>query len=142
MLTSIKSFLFNITLMFGMYPLEPTVTGSMCNSRDSDFLEYRYKEQIPVCSRNVTPSRKDKICKRDGIINRKEFTVDHMIPLFAGGSNHDDNLWCQHKSISSADYEYSIFLKLRDNEIDQITAIDAIKDFKFHRGDELNEVSQ
>jgi hypothetical protein len=88
------------------YPLAPDpklTPGSLCTSPD----RYRYPEQIPYCERNLNSFAKEHIF----ITYRKElgfglsgdranFKVDHFIPLCAGGSNNDDNLWPQHISIS------------------------------------------
>lgn len=112
------------------YPLYPTVKGSLCNPTDKDFLGFRYVEKIPVCKRNVSTQLKIKVCARDGVFNRKDFTVDHYISLFAGGSNKEDNLWCQHKSIYSGNFEYQVYLELRDGVIAQKDAIQKLKDWK------------
>ena len=129
-LNKFKSMTTSVSLLV-VFPTVPTVPGSFCTQSNPDFQELRYKENIPICERNVSSARKDKICLRDGIKNRKEFTVDHMIPLFAGGSNADDNLWCQHKSINSADYELEVYKKLSAGDLTRDEAVSLIKKYKF-----------
>lgn len=113
------------------FPLTPPVPGSLCTPSDPDFLEYRYPERIAYCRRNVTTWRKIEICKRDGVYDRRHYTVDHIISLSVGGSNHDDNLWCQHEDLAVTDLEYRMFRKLSRGDISQVEAIDTILDAKF-----------
>lgn len=77
--------------------------GSLCDRPDS----YRYPEHIAYCERDVTPATKDEIFKtyrnergyKLDISNRSSYKIDHFIPLCAGGSNEENNLWPQHISI-------------------------------------------
>lgn len=117
-----------------LYLLVPPTEGSLCTSYDRDFDEYRYEEGIAHCRRNVATWRKDAVCRRDGVSDRSGFTVDHIIPLSIGGSNHDDNLWCQHKSLSVTGAEYDAYLMMRDRGAFQADAIDFILDKKFNYG--------
>jgi hypothetical protein len=125
--------LFVSTAIFSqtLFPPMPSVPGSLCEESDQDFKEHRYRENVIICERNVTSPRKDKVCLRDGVSDRSNYNVDHIIPLFMGGSNHDDNLWCQHKSIYTGKEEQQIYLKLREDEITQAQAITIIKKIKF-----------
>jgi hypothetical protein len=76
--------------------------GSLCDNPS----EYRYPEKIAYCERDVSPETKDYVFKEyqkvlgfalgDRHVNYK---VDHFIPLCAGGSNHENNLWPQHVSV-------------------------------------------
>ncbi len=89
------------------YPKGPDnslTPGSFCANPDS----YRYPENIAYCRRDVSQDRKNGIFliyKNDLGFNmgetRKHFKIDHYIPLCAGGSNKQDNLWPQHSSIYS-----------------------------------------
>lgn len=115
------------------YPLTPPIQGSRCTESDPDFKEIRYPEQIPICNRNVPTWKKVEICKRDGVEDRTNFTVDHLLPLSLSGSNHDDNIWCQHKSINVTHEEYTTYIKLREGEITSEEAIQYILDLKFKR---------
>jgi hypothetical protein len=132
-----KNFL--VVLVLGLiFSIEPSMSyvkvphidlapGHLCTPKDKDFVRYRYAENIPYCKRNVTPKRKDKICALYGVTSRKErrtkYTVDHIIPLSMGGSNHDKNLWCQHRGIYTGHLEYWLYEKLRDGEIRQAEAM-------------------
>ena len=116
-----------------LYPIIPPVEGSLCTSEVKDFDGFRYPEQIAHCKRNVSTRKKDQICLRDGVYDRTYFTVDHLIPLAIGGSNKDDNLWCQHKDIAVTELEYKLYLELRSGTISQRLAITRMLDAKFNR---------
>lgn len=120
-----------LILWMMLHPLVPPVSGSLCSPQDPDFDEYRYSEKIAHCKRNVTTARKNAICARDGVFDRTEYTVDHILPLSLGGSNKDDNLWCQHKSLAVTSLEYKLFTQLRDGAIRQFDALNAIIKAKF-----------
>ncbi len=88
------------------YPKGPDATitpGSLCDHPT----EYRYPERIAYCERDVDPHTKQLIFQiyREQlgytlyIRNRQDYKIDHLIPLCAGGSNHDNNLWPQHVSV-------------------------------------------
>ncbi len=90
----------------GSFPHGPNLDetpGSLCaNSR-----QRRYPEKIVYCERSVDSYLKNAIIQKyDRLFDysirsmkRLDFKVDHLIPLCAGGSNNEDNLWPQHKSI-------------------------------------------
>jgi len=109
--------------------------GELCSVNDKDFSRYRYAEKIPYCKRNVTPKRKDKICALYGVRSTQErqkyYTVDHIIPLFAGGSNSDKNLWCQHKDIYTGYLERRLYEKLNRSELRQAEVVLAILSHKY-----------
>lgn len=115
------------------YPLVPPVPGSLCSVDDPDFKEIRYPEQIPICYRNVPTWKKNEICSRDGVEDRTNYTVDHIIPLSTQGNNSYSNLWCQHKSLNVTHEEYTTYIKLREGEITAEEAIQHILDLKFKR---------
>lgn len=87
------------------YPMGPDLAltpGKLCESPDS----YRYAERIAYCNREVDPYTKEEIFRtyRDNgyrlkIVDRGDYKIDHLIPLCAGGSNREENLWPQHKSL-------------------------------------------
>jgi hypothetical protein len=87
------------------YPKSPLVDltpGSLCDQPT----RYRYPENIAYCERNVTTIRKAEIFeayRRRGFIlspsQRSSYKIDHLIPLCAGGSNNNENLWPQHISV-------------------------------------------
>lgn len=109
-----KFFFLSLLLSFGalafspdsaeypMGPLENLTPGSLCTHPDS----YRYPEQIPYCKRDVDSRTKAEIFDdyrkagyRLNPRNRGDYKIDHLIPLCAGGSNSDDNLWPQHETV-------------------------------------------
>jgi len=111
MKTTLLMFLMTFTMMAQAarplaYPLAPDpglTPGSLCTEPD----RYRHPEQIPYCERNVNSFLKEAIFiayKRDlgyrltG--DRSMYKIDHFIPLCAGGSNNQDNLWPQHVKLS------------------------------------------
>lgn len=78
--------------------------GSLCDRPD----QYRYPERIAYCSRDVDGQLKKEVFEeyRQGGFrldpkDRSNYKIDHLIPLCAGGSNHEDNLWPQHVTIYS-----------------------------------------
>lgn len=87
------------------YPQGPDAVltpGSLCERPDA----YRYAEKIPYCNRDVDSSLKADIFqeyRNNGFrldpSQRSSYKIDHLIPLCAGGSNQEDNLWPQHKSV-------------------------------------------
>jgi hypothetical protein len=102
----------------------PEITpGSFCSESDPNFKEFRYLERIPICRRNVSTERKDKVMIRYGInpSNRTKYIIDHCIALVLGGSNKDDNLWPQPKNSPVAEakykYEFSMYQKLLRGEV-------------------------
>ncbi len=117
-------------LRFPFTPIQQQTPGDMCNTKNSDFAEYRYKEKIPYCKRNVSTELKAEIYARYGVKPqcRDEFTIDHFIPLSIGGSNSIRNLWPEHKSIKQTRFnlEVSIFTKVKSGELTQRQAINII----------------
>ncbi|MCX6119553.1 MAG: hypothetical protein NT027_18605 [Proteobacteria bacterium] len=88
------------------YPIKPNLEmtpGDLCASAS----ELRYPEKIKYCNRNVDKSTKamifDDYDQKLGFetqkMERGDFKIDHLIPLCMGGSNKEDNLWPQHKSV-------------------------------------------
>lgn len=87
------------------FPLGPNpeiTPGSLCDRPDA----YRYPEQIPYCNRDVDGVLKADVFREYRGLgfklpqsNRSQYKIDHLIPLCAGGSNHEDNLWPQHKTV-------------------------------------------
>lgn len=87
------------------FPRSPDLTqtpGSLCDTPT----EYRYPEQIPYCERALNSFNKELIMiayqKLGWSLSgeRSQYKIDHFIPLCAGGSNKDDNLWPQYFTIS------------------------------------------
>lgn len=125
--------------MAGLEPVipDPELTpGELCDTRDSDFKEYRYEERIPYCERNVTSSRKKDIYRDYNVSLKKKYnyTIDHFIPLSLGGNNSDENLWPEHIKIKELrkNLELETYLDLRDGRITQEEAINIIVEAKLN----------
>lgn len=121
------------------YPLTPETNvtpGSLCTEEDEDFYEYRYAEQIPYCERDVSSSLKTRIYEDYDIpkSERKDYTIDHFIPLSIGGTNHYDNLWPEHKEVKALrpTLEMQLYVALRDGELTQDEAVKIVMDKKLH----------
>ena len=84
-------------------PHDELTPGALCE-RPS---EMRYAEGISYCSRDVDSSTKRAVMEeydrtlgyRTTQMQRSQFKIDHFIPLCMGGSNREENLWPQHKTI-------------------------------------------
>lgn len=87
------------------YPVRPVAKltpGELCD-RPS---RYRYPENIAYCERDVSTLQKDEVFRayrqagyKLSYEQRSSYKIDHYIPLCAGGSNNNENLWPQHLSI-------------------------------------------
>jgi hypothetical protein len=71
--------------------------GHLCQPSDPNFKEYRYKEHIPYCNRNVTDEMKTTIAAHYGVPQSawSGYEFDHLIPLAIGGDSSIDNVWPQ-----------------------------------------------
>jgi hypothetical protein len=123
------------------YPIMPEddqTPGSVCENPT----EYRYPEKIAYCKRNVSTKMKIELIalydKKYGYkvqqMDRKEFKIDHLIPLCMGGSNEPDNLWPQHKSVYDITdpLEPALCDLMAQGKLKQIEAIQIILDVKHH----------
>ena len=121
---------------FPFTPDENVTTGSLCSTGDSDFEEFRYAEQIPYCKRSVSSSDKDRIYRHYGVPQkcRKEYTIDHFIPLAIGGTNRSDNLWPEPKSIKALrkNLELELFQAVSAGRMTQAEAIERIREAKLN----------
>jgi hypothetical protein len=128
---------------YPIHPHEEMTVGSLCERADS----IRYPERIKYCTRAVETSlKKEIIVKYDrafgyriGASNRADFKIDHLIPLCMGGSNNEDNLWPQHKSVFAITdpLEPEFCKKMSENKILQKDAVEMIRYAKRH----LDEVA-
>ena len=135
-----KAFLVTLLLTISAtcysYPIKPNPnisTGDFCTENDRDFKEFRYRNKIPICKRNVSYQTRNKICKLYDVEDRKNYTVDHIIPLSLGGSNSETNLWCQHRSIHSGNLEYEVYKDVREEKMEHYEAIRIIMLHKYGR---------
>lgn len=118
------------------FPNEKLTPGSVCDDADS----FRYPERIAYCERDVSRERKAVIFSTYDTelgfhtreMNRADFKIDHYIPLCMGGSNEDENLWPQHKSIyQQTDPIEPVLCELMSSgQILQAKAISIIKQVK------------
>jgi hypothetical protein len=83
-------------------PMAKLTPGELCDRPSS----YRYPENIAYCERNVTVEQKSQIFAayraigyRLNLSDRSSYKIDHYLPLCAGGSNNNENLWPQHVSV-------------------------------------------
>ncbi len=109
-----KIYCLSLTLLFSLLahadfnaeyprgPIEDLTPGSLCDIPDS----YRYAERIPYCNREVDRDLKEDVFREYRLEGyrldprrRSDYKIDHLIPLCAGGSNRENNLWPQHVSI-------------------------------------------
>jgi hypothetical protein len=128
---------------YPIHPHEEMTTGSLCETADS----IRYPERIKYCVRAVeTGLKKEIIVKYDrafgyrvGASKRTDFKIDHLIPLCMGGSNNENNLWPQHKTVFAITdpLEPEFCKKMSENKILQKDAVEMIIYAKHH----LDEVA-
>lgn len=130
----VVGFFFSSILAFAQpkFPENPNPSltpGKLCEHAD----EFRYPERIPYCRRNVTPQTKDKtIVTYDSKLgfeikkmDRREFKIDHLVPLCAGGSNDESNLWPQHETVYAVTdpLEPAICEKMAEGKLKQAEAM-------------------
>lgn len=131
--------LLSVTFATPQYPTNPDASmtpGQLCEHPDS----YRYKERIPYCHRNVSKKTKNELVRsydrelgyRIGKMNRREFKIDHYIPLCMGGSNDPSNLWPQHHTVYEITdpVEQIACEKMAENKLLQAQAIEYIRTAK------------
>lgn len=120
------------------FPLTPgpATSGSLCTTNDADFREFRYSGKIPYCKRNVSSSQKRQIYELYGVPQncRREYTIDHFIPLSLGGTNNPNNLWPEAKVVKQLrqNLELELFDEMRAGNITQAEAIATIRDAKMN----------
>lgn len=123
-------------LAFPLTPDPQATSGDLCDTRNSDFKEYRYEERIPYCDRNVSSSLKNRIYEAYGIPKkcRKEYTIDHFIPLAIGGSNEAENLWPEHKNLKATrqSLEIDVYYDIRAGRVTQAEAIEVVTQEKLN----------
>lgn len=128
------------------FPLMPNLKetpGDLCDTRNHDFAEFRFSEKIPVCRRDVSWELKQKIYSKYGIPKncRREYTIDHFIPLSMGGSNHERNLWPEHRKIKNSrfDLEQETFKRMLTGLLTSQQAYELIRSAKMNP--KLNDTS-
>lgn len=123
---------------FEAYPKGPDenlTPGVLCEHAD----ELRYPEKIKYCERNVSSQEKgqifvsyDQLGYRTRSLKRQDFKIDHYIPLCAGGSNDERNLWPQHESVYTITdpLEALVCEKMSAGRLRQKDAVALIKEAK------------
>ena len=117
------------------YPKTPRIwdsPGRLCTTKDKDFERFRYPEKVAYCKRNVSVRTKDRVCASYGVYDRAGYTVDHIIPLSLGGSNHVSNLWCQSRKIYTGHLEFYFYRMVSQGKMRHATALHAIMSWKFN----------
>lgn len=121
-------------IAFPLVPAPDQTPGHRCDPSNPDFTEYRYEEKIPYCQRRVTTATKNKIYEKYKIpvAERKNYTIDHFIPLALGGSNAAQNLWPENKKIKALrpKLEMDLYIMISKGEITQLAAITIIEEAK------------
>ena len=125
------------------FPIGPnpiTTPGSLCQNSPTK----RYPEGITYCERNVSTETKNALIKMYDeqfsfhirTMSRGDFKIDHFIPLSIGGSNSEDNLWPQHKSVYAVTdpLEQLLSDKIMAAKIKQADAIRVIREAKLNLG--------
>lgn len=129
----------NIVWAYPKIPNKLVSPGDLCSLQNKDFKELRYQEKIPYCSRNVSSSLKEKVYTTYKIPKeeRKNYTIDHIIPLSLGGSNDFKNLWPEHFEVKNTrkNLEYDLYIYLKEGTIKQECALSIIKSEKFGKVD-------
>jgi len=109
-------------------------TGSLCDEANPDYIGRHYPGRVAKCNRNVTYELKTQIYNAYNIPQkcRRSYTIDHLIPLSIGGTNHIDNLWPEHVDIKKTRFEleFEVYKELRDGQINQRSAVFEILDAK------------
>ncbi|MGE3683668.1 MAG: HNH endonuclease [Bdellovibrionales bacterium] len=120
---------------FADFPTKPNpeiTTGDFCRPENPDFHEYRRygSEQIAYCHRNVSRFTKKQIYGKYRVPARcrRDYTVDHFVPLSMGGSNEPENLWPEHHNVKAArqDLEQNVFNQLREGYLSQSEAVEIV----------------
>lgn len=132
---SLLSFASVAQVDFPIKPIPQLTTGSLCDHPSS----YRYRENIPYCDRDVSREQKAEVFdayRRRGFRMssdaRDAYKIDHYIPLCAGGSNHSNNLWPQHKTIYTRtdNLEALVCEKMNEGKLPQKQAVSIIRSVK------------
>ena len=110
--------------------------GSVCTTGGT----FRYPEHVRYCDRHVEPALKHEIIQAYDrefgysihTMRRGDFKIDHYIPLCAGGSNDESNLWPQHESVYKITdpLEPLICEKMAAGKLTQAEAIELVREAK------------
>ncbi len=117
-------------------PRPELTPGSVCTKGGT----FRYPEHIRYCDRNVESALKHEIIRTYDLelgysirtMRRADFKIDHYIPLCAGGSNDESNLWPQHESVYKITdpLEPLVCEKMAAGKLTQAQAIELVREAK------------
>lgn len=120
---------------------DPSLTpGSLCTADSPDFKGYAYAEKVALCNRNVGQAEKSEVASNYGIGSKEQwpnYEFDHLIPLCAGGSNDEDNIWPQpiDEAKEKDKVENSVCSAMKEGTMTQAEAVQKIKGwFEQYRG--------
>jgi hypothetical protein len=126
-------------------PNDDLTPGKLCDKPT----EFRYPEHVAYCSRKVDTNTKkaiiitydDKLGYQIETMPRVQFKIDHLIPLCAGGSNDEDNLWPQHQTVYAITdpMEPAVCGKMAEGKLSQAHAVELVLRGK-HNLDEVPEI--
>ena len=126
---------------FPLHPDPQLTPGKLCEQGKNR----RYPERIAYCVRNVnSATKKERFQEYDQVLgfettqmDRQQFKIDHYIPLCMGGSNHESNLWPQHRSVYEITdpMEQLACEKMAQGLLKQARAIELIRRGKNHHED-------
>lgn len=115
-------------------PDQVLTPGAVTKPTDKDFDGYWHNGTVAHSMRNVPDDEKARIASRYGIPRAEwgAYEFDHQMPLSAGGSNAEGNVWPEPKP--SADekdrLEWQVYGQLHRGEITQEEALAKIKAFR------------
>lgn len=101
--------------------------GVLCTTRDKDFKEFRYQEQIPYCQRNFSQAEKKEVSRWYGVDweDHSLYQYDHLLSLCLGGSNALTNVWpmLHDEARKKAGMEADLCRRLSRGEVTQAQAV-------------------
>ena len=135
----LSGLIFSSSVFASNFPVkpDPQVTfGDYCSPDDPHFDGYRYPERIAHCARTKNASNKRRAYELYNVPTRcrREYTVDHFIPLSMGGSNALENLWPEHRNVKATrqNLENEIFDDLAAGLMEQAEAVNIIIEAKMN----------
>lgn len=121
--------------------------GVLCTTRDRDFKEFRYAEQIPYCQRNFSQAEKKEVSRWYGVEweDHSLYQYDHLLSLCLGGSNALTNVWPMlwDEARKKAGMEADLCRRLSRGELTQAQAVrEELSWFAENAPDALRALSQ